>query len=164
MTAGIPGIGLGGLFFVISALLMVVVEFYRTVRGRSSAARWRFVGRQAAMALGMVFATVAALWLLELAIPGNPLEVHVDAGVASTGGSGDHLVATIAAIPLSASPVLGTLYFLVLVLGLTEALRWIVRRPALSNPMEAAGARSLGSRTDRPESASESRGSKGLRS
>lgn len=150
MTAGIPGIGLSGLFFVISALLMVVVELYRTVRGRSSVARWRFVGRQAAMALGIVFATVATLWLLELAIFGNPLKVQVDAGVASTGGSGDHLVAMIAAIPVSASPVLGTLFALALVLGLTEALRLIVRRPTLSNPTEAAGARSLGSRANRP--------------
>ena len=150
MTAGIPGIGLGGLFFVISALLMVVVELYRTVRGRSSVARWRFVGRQAAMALGIIFATVAALWLLELAIPENPLKVQVDAGVTSIGGAGDHLVATIAAIPLSASPILGTLFFLGLVLGLTETLRWIVRRPPVSNPTEAAGTRSLGSRTNRP--------------
>jgi hypothetical protein len=147
MTAGIPGIGLSGLLFVISALLMVVVELYRTVRGRSSVARWRFVGRQAAMALGIVFTTVAALWMLEVAIPGNPLEVQVDAGRASTGaGTRSHLVA----IPLSATPVLGTLFFLLLVLGLTEALRSIVRRPALFNPKEASGAWSFGDQTDRP--------------
>jgi hypothetical protein len=150
MTAGIPGIGLGGLFFVISALLMVVVELYRTVRGRSSVARWRFVGRQAAMALGIVFATVSALWMLEVAIPGNPLEVRVDAGETSTGaGIRSHLVTTIAAVPLSVTPVLGTLIFLVLVLGLAEALRWVVRRPSLFNPKGASGAQSHGDRTDR---------------
>ncbi len=144
MTAGIPGVGLGGLFFVISALLMVVVELYLTARGRSSVARWRFVGRQAAMALGIVFATVAALWLLDLALPGNPLEVRVDAGGPSAGGgSGDRLVATVAAIPLSAAPVLGTFFFLILVLVLAESLRWIVRRPA------ASGARTLGGGPDR---------------
>lgn len=141
MTAGIPGVGLGGLFFVISALLMIVVELYRTVRGRSSGARWRFVGRQAAMALGIIFATVAALWLLELAIPGNPLEVRVDAAGAS---SGDQLVATIAAIPLLATPIMGTFSCLVLVLGLTEVVRWTVGRPkGLPNPKEASVARTL---------------------
>ncbi len=151
MTAGIPGVGLGGLFFVISALLMVVVELYRTVRGRSSVARWRFVGRQAAMALGIIFATVAALWLLELAIPGNPLEIRADAaGESAGGGYGDRLVATIAAIPLLATPVMGTLFCLVLVLGLTEALRWTARPPAdLSNPKKTPGARTLRSGADR---------------
>lgn len=150
MTAGVPGVGLGGLFFVISALLMVVVELYRTARGRSSVARWCFVGRQAVMALGIVFATVAALWLLELVIPGNPLEVRVDAAKASAGGgSGERLVAAVAEIPLSVAPVLGTFCFLVLVLAFAEALRWIVRRPAPSEPRKASGNRILGDGADR---------------
>ncbi len=152
MTAGIPGVGLGGLFFVISALLMVVVELYRTVQGRSSVARWRFVGRQAVMALGIVFVTVAALWLLELAIPGgNPLEVRLEAAEVSGGGYGERLVATIAAIPLLATPVVGTLFCLVLVLGLTEVVRWTtMRRPGgLSDPDEVSGVRTLRRGADR---------------
>jgi hypothetical protein len=145
VTAGIPGIGLGGLFFVISALLMVVIELYRTARGRSSLARWRFVGRQAVMALGIVLATVAALWLLELVMPGDPLEVGVDAaGTSAGGGSGEHLLAAFLEIPLSAAPVLGTLSFLVLVLVFAEALRWVVRRPAAPDSRGASGARTFG--------------------
>jgi hypothetical protein len=49
-----PGLGLGGLFFVLSALVAPVVELRRTVRGRSSAAAWRQVGRQFAVAVVMV--------------------------------------------------------------------------------------------------------------
>lgn len=134
MTAGIPGIGLGGLFFVISALLMVAVELFRTVRGRSSLARWRFVGRQAGIALGIVLTTTAALWSLELAVPGEPLGARVDAGQ-SVGGvdrGSELLVAAIGVLPLSAAPILGTLLFLVFVLCFAEALRLVVRRPAAS--------------------------------
>ncbi len=54
MSAGMPGLGLGGLFFVLSALLAPVVELRRTAQGRSSAAAWRQVGRQFAIALTMV--------------------------------------------------------------------------------------------------------------
>ncbi|MDX6583895.1 MAG: hypothetical protein QOI10_3079 [Solirubrobacterales bacterium] len=54
MAAGLPGLGLGGLFFVLSALLAPVVELYRTAQGRSSAGAWRQVGRQFAIALVMV--------------------------------------------------------------------------------------------------------------
>lgn len=54
MSAGMPGLGLGGLFFVLSALFAPFVELGRTAQGRSSAAAWRQVGRQFAMALTMV--------------------------------------------------------------------------------------------------------------
>jgi hypothetical protein len=130
MTAGIPGIGLGGLFFVISALLMVILELYRTVRGRSSLARWRFVGYQAAIAAGIVLATAAALWLLELALPGDPLDARVGTGrgAGAGGESGESLAVALSTIPLSATPILGTLAFLVMVLCLAEALRWVVGR------------------------------------
>jgi hypothetical protein len=130
MTAGIPGIGLGGLFFVISALLMVILELYRTVRGRSSLAHWRFVGHQAAIAAGIVLATAAALWLLELALPGDPLDARVETGrgAGAGGESGESLAVALSTIPLSATPILGTLAFLVMVLCLAEALPWVVGR------------------------------------
>jgi hypothetical protein len=54
MSAGMPGLGLGGLFFVLSALFAPIVELRRTAQGRSSAAAWRQVGRQFAIALTMV--------------------------------------------------------------------------------------------------------------
>jgi cytoskeletal protein RodZ len=66
MTGGIPGIGIGALFYVISALLMVVLELCRTIRGRSSLARWRVVGHQAAIAACIILLTVVALWNLHL--------------------------------------------------------------------------------------------------
>jgi protein-S-isoprenylcysteine O-methyltransferase Ste14 len=64
MAVGLPGTGVGGLFFILSAFFMVVVELHRTIRGRSSLARWRIVGRQAGIAAAMVVAVTVALWLL----------------------------------------------------------------------------------------------------
>ena len=54
MSAGLPGLGLGGLFFVICALLAPFAELVRTLRGRSSAARWAETLRQFGLAVAMV--------------------------------------------------------------------------------------------------------------
>jgi hypothetical protein len=56
MHAGLPGTGLGGLFYILLALWMPVAELYATLRGRSSRARWRLVGTQFAIACGIIAA------------------------------------------------------------------------------------------------------------
>jgi hypothetical protein len=56
MSAGLPGLGLGGLFFIFSALLAPFPELWRTLRGRSDLASWKAIGRQLAQALAMVAA------------------------------------------------------------------------------------------------------------
>jgi hypothetical protein len=61
VSAGLPGLGLGGLFFVLLALLAPFVELIRTTRGRSSVAAWWAVGRQFALALTMVAAVELTL-------------------------------------------------------------------------------------------------------
>ena len=64
-NAGLPGTGLGGLFYVLLALCMPLVELHATWQGRSSAARWRQVWTQFGLACGIVGAVVGTL----LAIP-----------------------------------------------------------------------------------------------
>lgn len=56
MSAGLPGLGLGGLFFIVSALVAPIVELRRTVNGCSSVRAWRAVGRQFALAVAMIVA------------------------------------------------------------------------------------------------------------
>lgn len=56
MSAGLPGLGLGGLFFILSALVAPFFELARTVQGRSSRAAWAAVGRQFAIAVAMIVA------------------------------------------------------------------------------------------------------------
>jgi len=57
-NAGLPGTGLGGLFYLVLAFWMPVAELPRTLRGRSSRARWRQIGAQFALAAGIVGAVV----------------------------------------------------------------------------------------------------------
>jgi len=108
MSAGLPGAGLAGVFFVLSALLAVPLEAVRTVQGRSSRAAWMLVTRNAALALAMI----AALQLFFMGI--SAIVRHV----------AEH------AFPktLPIAPVLMALAVLVIVLltakALELALRW----------------------------------------
>ncbi|HXS48362.1 MAG TPA: hypothetical protein VN756_12975 [Solirubrobacterales bacterium] len=68
MSAGLPGLGLGGLFFIISALLAPFRQLLQTFRGRSRAGEWAMVGRQFAQATVMVAAIDLSLRLAYLAI------------------------------------------------------------------------------------------------
>jgi NADH:ubiquinone oxidoreductase subunit 6 (subunit J) len=127
MTAGLPGAGIGGLFFVLSAYFMLVVEIQRTFRGRSSLARWRGVLRSVAIATAMVIAVTAVVWLVHrLAYPPAP---HAEGQ-----GSGDSADGW---VPFT--PVLFALAVLVAVLGAAFVLRLVVGRKQtdLSEPARA---------------------------
>jgi hypothetical protein len=111
VSAGLPGIGLGGLFFILSALLAPFRELALTLRGQSSRARWASAGRQFAMALAMLVAIQAALVLV-------------------------HLVTGTALVGLSLGPLI-SLAVLALVLGVVTAAalvggrgrrEWVLRR------------------------------------
>lgn len=56
--AGLPGTGLGGIFYALLIIWMTVREAWLAVRGSSSAARWIKIGRFGALLGGIV----AALW------------------------------------------------------------------------------------------------------
>lgn len=58
MTAGLPGAGIGGLFYLASALLMPARSLVHTLRGRHAEARWGLALRQSSLAAGVI----AALW------------------------------------------------------------------------------------------------------
>jgi hypothetical protein len=56
MSAGLPGLGLGGLFFIISALIAPFIEVGRIAIGRRREVDWPGVWRQFAQALTMIAA------------------------------------------------------------------------------------------------------------
>src|ERR1700760_4702497 len=64
MSAGLPGVGLSGVFFIISALVMLPCEIVQTIRGRSSWQRWSRVLRHLAIAITMI----AGLQLVYVAV------------------------------------------------------------------------------------------------
>lgn len=69
-NAGLPGTGLGGLFYLLLAFWMPLAELPRTLRGESSAARWRRIGAHVALALGIV-AAVASTAAVYVAFAGT---------------------------------------------------------------------------------------------
>ncbi len=64
-NAGLPGTGLGGLFYLLLALVMPVVEVVRTLRGDTEPGRWRQVLTQFALACAILASLVgtAAVYL-----------------------------------------------------------------------------------------------------
>ncbi len=59
MTAGLPGTGIGGLFYLISALLMPFREAFRALVGRGDRARGQIALQQG----GLAVTIVGAVWL-----------------------------------------------------------------------------------------------------
>jgi hypothetical protein len=68
VSAGLPGLGLGGLFFIFSALLAPFRALWLTLRGRSRPGDWAMVGRQFAQAVVMVAAIDLSLRLAYIGI------------------------------------------------------------------------------------------------
>jgi hypothetical protein len=110
MIAGLPGTGLGGLFYLVLVLLMPARELWLTLRGRGDAARWRTVGVQAGLAAAIVGVLWAEGWALArlAALVAGPAAGGV-ADPASAGGSAaaaggavalGHMAPAVALLPL----------------------------------------------------------------
>jgi len=72
MNAGLPGTGIGGVFYLMSALLMPLFELIQTLRGRSSWSRWALLIKQLAMAAGIIGGMWALGVLLGLLLEARP--------------------------------------------------------------------------------------------
>jgi hypothetical protein len=130
MAAGIPGLGLGGLFFILSALLAPLFELPRTFRGRSSWARWHGIASQLALALVMVVALELALVVLLTALGvGAPEQTASGTGPAggAHGGAPSADSTGLELAPLPVPPVLVTLGVLASVLGAAKAADILLR-------------------------------------
>ncbi len=119
MFAGLPGIGVGTLFYVLIGLWMPVYELVRVARGTSSVARWRLIVRQLCFSLSIVTSIVCAervvMWILGEAAPDamNPASVV------------NRTLSTNAPESVLAAPVIASIFLLVAVLLTVEALRLI---------------------------------------
>jgi tetratricopeptide (TPR) repeat protein len=74
MTVGMPGTGIGGMFYMLSALLMPLSELYRRAQRREGGApsRWSLALGQAAIATGSLAGIWVTGWLLGLVISALP--------------------------------------------------------------------------------------------
>jgi len=64
MTAGLPGIGIGGIFYLFCAFAMPFIELANTFRGKSSVKRWKIVGLQ----FNFAATIVGCFWLVGLGL------------------------------------------------------------------------------------------------
>lgn len=144
MTVGLPGVGIGGIFYLVSALTMPVRELARTLRRESTFARWRFVLRHWMLAIGILVALWATGRVLGLLI--ERVSPHVASSGMPLGGHARNVL-QVSALVLS----LGTLALVWIAVNLMHLLmrmRGGVPRQELQ-PMAARGAspgahRSLG--------------------
>ena len=118
MTAGLPGVGIGGIFYLASAIMMPVRSVVAIVTGRAHEARWRVALQQAAIAAGIL----VALWLTGLALGWIVATVFPHASITSAVGAAPSQVRNV--VRLSALVLsLGTLGMVLLfVQGLRVAL------------------------------------------
>ncbi|HYK82289.1 MAG TPA: tetratricopeptide repeat protein [Gemmatimonadales bacterium] len=78
MTVGLPGTGIGGLFYLLSAAAMPLGEAYRRLRGRAARGGWRVVLGQTAIATGILAGMWATGWLLGAGLrAAHPFVPHI---------------------------------------------------------------------------------------
>ena len=66
MNPGLPGSGIGGLFYILGALWMPICEVWRRWQG-DAPRRWLLVATQFAIAVGVVAAMSGVFWALDAA-------------------------------------------------------------------------------------------------
>jgi hypothetical protein len=136
MVAGLPGFGLSGAFFVVSALLMLPIEVVSTIRGRSSLERWGAVLRSAAIALSILAGLELTYAVLHFAV------VQLSGSTTGAGGGlthPHHRTANVAHM-IPVLPVLGTLGLVAVVTISVKAAEILTnrrRRPIRSGPDSA---------------------------
>ncbi|HEX9487529.1 MAG TPA: tetratricopeptide repeat protein [Gemmatimonadales bacterium] len=116
MTAGLPGTGIGGMFYLLSALATPLREGYLRLRGRRSRG-WGLVAAQTTLASAILAGLWATGWLLGLALRAS----HRVFPAAATLASGNLLPAVAFLFSV------GTLA--IVLLGVEMLRLWVRRRP-----------------------------------
>jgi hypothetical protein len=107
MTAGIPGAGIGGLFYLGSTILLPVRNLVRRLRGRSSTAGWR---EQAFIVL-LTGGILGALWMTgRLLMLSVPRQVLTRGGLSNPASGGvSATVVSLATFAVAVGTLLGVL-------------------------------------------------------
>ncbi len=114
MIAGLPGTGVGGVFYLMSVFLMPVREMGRVLRGRSSFRRWRVIAGQMGIASGVLAGFWITGWFLTFLIPAEILAVK-----GNTHGAGN---------VLQIKPFIISIYVLLGVVLAVECLSLYIRK------------------------------------
>ncbi|MDD5730499.1 MAG: hypothetical protein PHN57_05175 [Candidatus Omnitrophica bacterium] len=77
MTAGVPGSGIGGFFYLLSALLMPVQESVSVCMGKSNRASRKMVFRQVLNAMGVLCGVWLTGWFISRAFKAVYSSMHL---------------------------------------------------------------------------------------
>lgn len=128
MSVGLPGTGVGGLFYLVTALLMPFREGYRALIGAGDRPSRRTVVRQVAITVGVLAGIWATGWLLGLMLSQAPAVADLVKVVRGPAARASNVLRTISLV--AAFTTLGA------VLGAVELARvvriWARRRPEQS--------------------------------
>jgi hypothetical protein len=105
MNVGLPGTGIGGLFYIIMALMMPFREVVLTIQGHSNWTRWRKVGVMQCIAFGIIGSLWVTVWLVTNLIPTDLVE-SLTGSTASSASSLTRLRVPPAMLGLLALPIL----------------------------------------------------------
>lgn len=94
MSVGLPGTGVGGLFYLLSALLMPFREAYRAAAGKSNPRSRRVVLRQSLIALGVLAGIWLAGWLIGLLLGHVPVVAGAINAVPGYAGRSSNILKT----------------------------------------------------------------------
>jgi hypothetical protein len=130
MFAGLPGIGVGTLFYIVMALCMPVIEIRHLVRGTSSFARWQQIIKQWCFSAAIILSIMVAERVLMVIFTGGGPRSLSPARLLNQELSA-HAPQSILAAPMTASLVL-----VAAVLLFVEIMRLIqnVRRSTETQP------------------------------
>jgi hypothetical protein len=117
MFAGLPGIGVGTLFYVLSALWMPLREFGLLVKGESSVERWRLIAVQFSFAISIIASVTVADRVLARSLGSESVEsMH-------PGRLLNQELAAWAPESILAAPIMASLLLLAAVLVIVEGMR-----------------------------------------
>ena len=78
MFNGLPGTGIGGMFYLLSAIVMVIIEFTKKLAQWTASARWKDARLQLIIISGITLALSGSAMVLDVVLRSlAPLESHV---------------------------------------------------------------------------------------
>lgn len=89
MTAGLPGAGIGALFYLASAILLPARSLLRRLRGQPDAFTWRHQAHSVGIAAGIIGGLWMIGWLLGFIVPDEMLSRPTGGEEQSAGVSGN---------------------------------------------------------------------------
>lgn len=146
MMAGLPGTGLGGLFYVLASLVVLIHGSISRLAGKTYRADARMLARLALMTLGILVAVSLTYWLLAQVLAASNLAA-VSNAVPASGAvpAGNALAGAPASLNGAEAPAAGSFHALALppifiatlpvqigslaaLLCSVEIFRWVVQR------------------------------------